>query len=206
VAAEFSPLPQSKGSPMITKAKFTRDFRCFKQGATFVFRPGVNILVGDQGTGKSTLMQQIAALSKLPKHLHEHPPVEVDAEQRTTLLSFNFESDNPRSRPFPDDQARFMPSLVSRLMSHGQMVFGVLERLKSEKQPSTFLMDEPDMALSIRSVRKLAELLKASAENGHQLICSAHNPLLIGAFSEVLSLEHKCWINSDEFMKSHMVD
>lgn len=37
---------------MLKTIIFKKDHRCFKEGETFNFRPGVNLLVGDQDTGK----------------------------------------------------------------------------------------------------------------------------------------------------------
>ena len=47
-------------------------------------------------------------------------------------------------------------------------------------------MDEPDMALSIRSVNKLVKLFKLLIRKQNHIICSVHNPILINGFNEVL--------------------
>jgi recombinational DNA repair ATPase RecF len=41
---------------MLTKIEFQRDYRCFKAGDCFDLKPGLNLLVGDQGSGKSSLL------------------------------------------------------------------------------------------------------------------------------------------------------
>ena len=44
---------------MLESISFTQDWRCFKTGEEFIFRPDVNLLVGDQGCGKSSLLTAI---------------------------------------------------------------------------------------------------------------------------------------------------
>lgn len=189
---------------MLIKARFRTKYRCFEAGEQFEFRRGVNILVGDQGAGKSTLIQQIVQLSRSPISLHEQQPLQVAADEGTAVISFDFEKDNPRKKSLPKDQERFGSALATHFMSHGQMVNRLLDKLDTETSPATFLMDEPDMALSIRSVKNLADLIESAVARGHQIVASAHNPLLIGAFEEVLSLEHRCWMSSKEFIRLHM--
>ena len=67
-------------------------------------------------------------------------------------------------------------------------------------------MDEPDMALSIRSVNKLVKLFKLLIRKQNHIICSVHNPILINGFNEVLSLEHKKWMLGSEFINSHNIE
>ena len=67
-------------------------------------------------------------------------------------------------------------------------------------KPTLLLIDEPDMALSIRSIYQLHQLL---TEVPNQSICSAHNPLLIELVGEVLSVEHGRCMSSVEFIQSH---
>ena len=56
---------------MLNTLKFKENWRCFKAGDTFDFRPGVNLLVGDQGCGKSSLLQAIAASVKSKKYQYD---------------------------------------------------------------------------------------------------------------------------------------
>jgi len=184
---------------MINKVTFARRHRCFQEGATFDFRSGVNLLVGDQGTGKSTLIAQLRA--HVEKSLDCY--LRIERDKPTKAVMFDFERDNPRIRSLPRE-AGFEGAVLAYYMSHGEHISRILAVLERERQPSTFLLDEPDTALSIRSICELVRRLKQASESGHQVICSVHNPFLIREFSEVLSLEHRCWMNSEDFIQSHL--
>lgn len=188
---------------MIKTVAFLKDYRCFKPLDAFSFRPGVNLLVGEQGCGKSTILA----------HIYGRPPVFFDNKDKgvSVVLSsggyvayFDFEKDNLRTLTYfkegmIDTQLQMMWS------SHGQSVNAVLSGIKRLKD-ALVLFDEPDMALSIRSCHKLAKLLKEAAENGCQVIASVHNPIVIAAFPEVLSVEHRRWMPSAEFIAAHSSD
>ena len=53
------------------------------------------------------------------------------------------------------------------------------------------LLDEPDLGLSPRSILRAVETLRTVAAGGSQVLATAHNPWLIAAFPEVLSLERE---------------
>lgn len=188
---------------MIQVVKFVRNFRCFKTGEEFAFRPGVNLFVGDQGSGKSSLLNALRTHNEVIARETGTGYIEVVTDVPTELFSFDFERDNPRVH---DDRqssgGRFMIGVAARFQSHGQFVNAVLRKLPGPAT-ATVLMDEPDMALSIRSVRRLIERFNEGAAEGRQIVASAHNPLLIQAFPEVLSLEHRRWMTSEEFIALH---
>lgn len=182
---------------MITKVRFNQKFRCFADGEEFCLRAGVNLLVGDQGCGKSTLIGQMR--NAAAKVLDSNSKVQVCTDGPTTLFSFDFEKDNPRLK---ENRENPVLGVATRWRSHGEFVNALLRQMPQQRG-STVIMDEPDMALSIRSVRKLVAFLREQADKGVQMIVSAHNPILIAAFPEVLSLEHRRWMPAEEFIASH---
>ena len=42
--------------PLLSEVRFREDYRCFTAGQVLTFEKGVNLLVGEQGSGKSTLI------------------------------------------------------------------------------------------------------------------------------------------------------
>lgn len=182
---------------MIKKLTFTKDYRCFKEGLTIDFRAGINLLVGDQGCGKSSLLKVLTSIDFLDV-------AQVDRDKGTMYKFFDFEKHNPRIKALPKGQAKFMGSLVSYFQSHGQTVKKLLDAIKEINQGLVIIMDEPDMALSIRSINNLIHLL---SKTQNQIIMSAHNQTLIASQPEVLCLENtKGWISSVDFIKFHSKD
>lgn len=56
------------------------------------------------------------------------------------------------------------------------------------------------MALSPRSLYDLIHDLQTNVEKDSQVLLAVHNPEIIRAFPEVLSLEHGQWMSSEEFL------
>ena len=188
---------------MITTIKFTDDWRCFSKDEQLVFFPGVNLLVGDQGCGKSSLLTAIrncgSKLSRGDRGYSEKKQAELVTTGVSKTYTFDFERDNYRTKGYFDGSIGFHISAMYQ--SHGEVNNCLLEALGVVENSVCFI-DEPDMALSIRSVLRLAEILKdlAKPEKGNQVIAAVHNPFLIAEFEQVLSLEHRRWMTSEEFI------
>ena len=112
----------------------------------------VNIFVGDQGTGKSTMLKM---LQENDKDLKLHIPIKGEVSS----YYFDSEHDNPRTK---DPQLYTKPSggdigigfgraMASRFMSHGeileQFIIGPLKKAKD----CVIILDEPETALSIKN-------------------------------------------------------
>lgn len=190
---------------MLETILFTEDWRCFKANEAFAFSPGVNLLVGDQGSGKSSLMSAIRnSAIKLKRHdldYREKKVATIKTEGKPCqCFKFDFEKDNFRTKPYFDAGSTTF-HIASMWKSHGEQNMAILDNM-AESQNSVIIMDEPDMALSLRSIYKLMKMLDTLADNGNQIIAAVHNPLLIEHFPLVLSLEHRAWIPSDVFIES----
>lgn len=190
---------------MLHALQFTEDFRCWKSGDKVKFHSGVNLIVGDQGTGKSSLLAAIAAACNAKQF---HYPIGL--ESKVAILSsrgvaggFDFERDNPRVQNTFNDNVQF--HIASKLSSHGETNKTILLAIMKQHDSVIFL-DEPDMALSIRSITKLVTIFKAAIENGCQIIAAIHHPFLIQAFPDVYSCEHRKWMNSDKFIATQLGD
>lgn len=185
-----------------------KPWRCFKGGEVIQFRPGVNLLVGNQGTGKSSLFEAIQLRGmKKPKSLHLPPadsvPVIIAYQgEDIPIFAFDFERDNYRTKSFFEDDITF--HIGAMRSSHGEMVLAMLNGLELIDKPIMILFDEPDMALSILSCRRLVRVFNHVANLGGQVIATAHNPIVILSYDDVYSVEHSKWMTSKEYVDSQV--
>ena len=78
---------------MLKSIEFIQDWRCFKQGDKIEFKPGLNLLTGDQGCGKSSLLTMLQSDGyELQKRV-----AIVDAPAGTTTFFLDFEKGAVRS-------------------------------------------------------------------------------------------------------------
>ena len=168
--------------------------------------PGVTVLVGENGSGKSTMVEMLAeacglnpqggsAMGRLFRTRDSEPGLGTDlivergpvrprwsyflrADTMHTLYSYL--EDNPGRR----GQERFHE------LSHGE---GFLEILRTRvNQPGFYLMDEPDAPLSFIACLGLAALLHDLAQAGSQAIVATHSPI-VAAVPDANILELGDW-------------
>jgi predicted ATPase len=195
---------------MLKTVLILKPWRCFSGEEVIQFRPGVNLLVGDQGTGKSSLFEAIQLRGmKKPKSLHLPPadtvPVVIDFQgDAVPVFAFDFERDNYRTKAFFEDDILFHVETMRR--SHGEMVLAMLQRLELIDKKMLVLFDEPDMALSIKSCRRLTRCFNHVADLGGQVIATAHNPIVILSYEHVYSVEHGKWLSGKEYVDLQMAE
>lgn len=153
------------------------------------FAPEVTFFVGENGSGKSTVMEALAVALELPSQGGSRNIARSDAEvpalqgafelvrgirkpewsyflrAESMWELFNYLDTLPPPRP---------PSM--HLMSHGEAFLHVLGQLGRK---GLYLMDEPEAALS--PMRQLAALrrLRDLAAKGSQFIIATHSPILL---------------------------
>ncbi len=180
---------------MLSMLAFKRDFRTFKRGDLVKFPDPVTILVGDQGSGKSTLIELIRALGTPPtareklwqsvtlSQTEAGGIVAAFADGLLRIWARDFERDGVRNRTdiAPDEQGGLDLQLAAMRLSHGQSNRLILDELgrTTVTAPTLFLLDEPDSALSPRSCYALVRLFRKLASEGHQVIASLHSPIAI---------------------------
>lgn len=197
---------------MIDLILFKQNVNCIAAKSVVMFKNGVNLIVGDQGCGKSTLLSQINYFSKARSAKKKSWNPDADKCKIDLLWIgdpkkygyFDFEKHNPRTQAAFDMghgyDTRFQ--INAMFSSHGETVKPLLFGLTETMKDAVAVLDEPDMALSPRSIYRLIKDLKRIEEEGSaQVVLSAHNPLLIASFPEVCSLEHGRWMPSHEFLE-----
>lgn len=174
---------------MLKSITFKQNYRCFKKGQKFSFEP-LTLLVGDQGSGKSSLLELLAT--------NNTKILEIDASPIATR-AFDYEKDNPRK----GKDVYTTLDIAVRVVSHGQFVRQLNESI-CEQAGVCWLQDEPDASLSIRSCYKLAANFKTALANKCQVIAAVHSQALLEQFPKVLSLEHLKWMSTGEFIKEQL--
>lgn len=180
---------------MLLKVKMKQDFRVLKQGEEFEFHPGVNLLVGDQGAGKTSLLKILMGGGK---NTFSKDKADILCDVLTETRSFDFEKDNPRVR----SRVETMTDVVCIMASHGE-VNRQMFKDQSEFKNLLIILDEPDSALSIRSCYLLVDAFNKAVDNGCQIVAAVHNPIIISSFPSVLSMEHRHWMKSQDFVLDH---
>ncbi len=145
------------------------------------FYPGVNLLIGSNGCGKSTIIQAM----RKGRVIFPDSEINFSIEGNPDLFAFDFEKDNPRigdektdHLPIEKQSRRFKFKLASKMSSHGQFVKAVLRKISGpEIANCSLLMDEPEQALDIEGLMNLITALKNSPAD--QIIIATHSPFLI---------------------------
>lgn len=188
---------------MLHSITFKKKYRCFEKGDTFSFRPGVNLLVGEQGCGKSSVLSLLNDYGQMD---HAKETIDIHCDYIKTRY-FDFEKGNPRTLNYFDHKIGTANQIGLMWASHGQANNAILGPLADPKLTGMlFLFDEPDMALSIRSCLKLVNLFKSAAQNKCQILAAVHNPILISSVKEVYSFEHRKWMKSGDFILDHSAE
>lgn len=207
---------------------YSKDKTIFEKGLEVALEPGINVLVGDQG---STLIELARVWlepdkgmgDRLHKRLRrsevrETLDLEGEGLDEVRLLAFDFEKDAARTSSAFDfggviDTVGFL--MHGNRVSHGEankmalnMLLGDVAKEFKETgkvKPTIVMLDEPDAALSIASVLTLHVMLKNLEHFGCQIIVSAHNPFLLGCFKTVFSLEKKRRITYGDYLSSQLL-
>ncbi len=181
----------------IIKIVFLEEYYCFQKNEEICLRPGLNVLVGDQGVGKSTL---IGAITDGSRQVNDN--VTIVCNENVHLRGFDFEKDNPRLSALGGRRGtmRYGDQINMMCSSHGESQRSILESIQSSER-DIICLDEPDSSLSMRSCYNLCKLFDKVVAQGCQIIASIHNPILITHAKEVLSLEHRRWMSSEEFIE-----
>ncbi len=153
--------------------------------------PGVTFLVGENGSGKSTVLEGVALAygfspeggSNQARHStrpSESPLSDWLEIQRgvgasrwgfflraeTMHAFYTYLEDNPSTGPEP----------VFHEMSHGESFLAILDTRFD--RPGFYCLDEPEAALSFSSTLALMATLQRIALHGGQVLCATHSPIL----------------------------
>ena len=157
--------------------------------------PGITILVGENGSGKSTIIEALAAI--YPRSGFENPfamVTGVGASEEDSPLCFHLRPKLAQlaSRAGFFLRAESMHGFLAAVdqsekafgyggeklqhQSHGESFLAVLRHRFTDV--GVYFLDEPEAALSFQSCLALMALLDTMRREGSQVIVSTHSPIL----------------------------
>ena len=171
----------------------------FHETKAITFRTPVTFFIGENGTGKSTLVEAITQASGIhiwrsPEGMrYERNPYEKAMKYFVHLEWVNgrvpgsyFSSDTYRYFAYAVDewavgeasQLNYFGGKSLVTQSHGQ---SLMSYFKSRYQvPGLYMLDEPETALSPKSQLGLLKILTEMGAEGHaQFIIATHSPILL---------------------------
>lgn len=169
----------------------TENYRGFKKSARIDFKPGITLLVGDQGAGKSTILSLLS-----PRDEKSNDKIRTfKCDNQVQVFSFDTEKDNPRIKGRIETKFQ----IAAIWSSHGETMRAVHSKIDTEKN-ALFMIDEPEAGLSLRSQYELIEKIKKAIENGCQFILATHSLVLMQEFGNIFDLEKMEYTTFDDFV------
>lgn len=163
----------------------------------------VTILVGENGTGKSTLVEALAMVYGMNAEggstgaMNTTRASESELWQQLKLQrgaaasrkGFFLRAETMHSFYTYLEESRFKTRLHER--SHGESFLDLVEERIPYIQ-GLWILDEPESALSLAGCLRLMKLLRTILDSGSQIVISTHSPML-AAFPGARILEVGAW-------------
>ena len=205
------------------KEKVTeRTFVIFPKDFSIEFKPGINVIVGDNGCGKSSLLRKLFypkfdrmwMLTDMTEQeaINEHAQkyLKDDKRELTFVKSPKgfVNGKEIHKNVFIEDVKNSKTTLdamdINRMWdmeesSNGENTLDFLRALTGLEE-ALIILDEPETSLSIKSQRKIAKILAVMAVK-NQIILVTHAPVIMETATDVYDFEKKKWTNTQEYIK-----
>jgi len=208
----------------ITPSSYLRNIPALQFEDALVFEKNITFFVGENGTGKSTLLEAIAVacgfnpeggtknynFSTYDSHSNLHEAIRLGKGAYKPEWSYFL-----RAESFYNVATKEMeystgshPSQRFHEKSHGESFLALAQN--SFRPNGLYLLDEPEAALSPQRQLTLMIEMHKLAQNGAQFIVASHSPILLGIpDAQILSFDggqiHECeYTDTDSYQVTEM--
>ena len=188
---------------MLKRIELTEEYpgiKRFRGGErTFDFSPGINLIVGRNGSGKSSLIRVLNDYIQTMARRNKALERVVEEEERTAVkrdfdglfkkgvkiivspvacMTYSFDAEQS---PRTSSRIERSVDIHSRFMSHGEFIIGAMKKLLDMKENCIAIVDEPETALDFENLLVLEDVFSSFDSKKQQIICVTHSPILIGS-------------------------
>lgn len=189
--------------------------RAIAERGSFRFHKPVTFIVGENGMGKSTLLEAIAvcwgfnpeggtknmrfATKESHSNLCDHiriargPHYARDGFFLRAESTYNVASEIDRLKTSGGNEDQFMQSYGGKSLhnqSHGESFMAIMQNRFSGN--GLYILDEPEAALSPTRQMAMLSLMKQLVDKGSQFIISTHSPILMAyPDAEIVELDEQ---------------
>lgn len=211
----------------LSKITFTRDCRCFKAGYELEFTAPVTLLVGEIGTGKSTILDVLRyhygikddSYLKGDSRGDFKNAISVEGEgiDKGKVKYFDFHSGDRKFAASFGEGGTMSGQLVAMHASSGQgLAYQFKESGMLAAQQSLLLLDEIGRGASPHVQEKYRQTLVRLVLGGNQIIASTHSERIMGleeveefhydglSLCRLYSVENRAYMTRNAFLKRHL--
>jgi len=198
------------------KITMLKNYRTLKENEVFILDKNINLIVGDNGTGKSTLLSLLRSelirnnklktgilyMKNVIKNHQEICKIE-GFDNYEKFYDFDTETDSGKGLAM-SDMNLFLETdglAVGQKSSGEGQLYQMAKLVKhiSKTSNNLILIDELDRGWSISNRRKFINVLNKFIKKDDMLLIVSHNEFLLNHVDSVLDMGRKEWIRPQEY-------